>query len=592
MQDFYRLRIDRFQQHCDRLQQTENRLSLARLVTFILIFAAFFALRSWSVSFALAASTGCLATFGWLIRKHVRTENDRNFFRIMADINTRERNALAGDISAFPDGSEFLDRDHPYSYDLDVFGHASVFQFLNRTVSLPGARLLAQWLKQPAAIEEIMHRQEASSELKPEADWRQQFMASGFFTRQSLNDPGDLLRWMESRDAFRKPGQLIRLTAMLSLLTTGLAIWAISGQPAVILLPALAINFVVYFTQGKKINRLHQQVSRSADLLQTYAGLIALIEKKTFGTRRLKRLQQAFLTQPMASAAVKQLSKLVNRLDTRLNILVAVPLNLFFFWDIRVCLALERWKRKHAGEINGWLSAMAEFEVLNSLANAAFNNPGWTLPEIVPDYFTFLAKDLGHPLIPENRRIPNDIQILSGGRILIITGSNMSGKSTFLRTCGVNTVLALSGAPVCATALTLSHVSLYSSMRILDSLEDNTSSFYAELKRLAVMIRRAEQDPRVFLLLDEILRGTNSQDRYTGSVALIKQLSEYGTVALVATHDLKLAGMEKDMPGRIDNYHFDVKVDGEELYFDYKLTPGICRSMNASILMKKMGIRI
>jgi DNA mismatch repair ATPase MutS len=379
---------------------------------------------------------------------------------------------------------------------------------------------------------------------------------------------------------------------MLSILTTGLAIWVILGQPAVILLPALVINFVVYFTQGKKINRLHQQVSRSADLLQTYAGLIGLIEKKTFEARRLKSLQQKFRTKPMASEAVKQLSKFVNRLDTRLNILVAIPLNLFFFWDIRVCLALERWKKRHAHEVNAWLSAMAEFEVLNSLANTAFNNPDWIMPEIVPDYFIFRAKDLGHPLIAENRRIRNDIQILSGGRILIITGSNMSGKSTFLRTCGVNTMLALSGAPVCAAALTLSHVSLYSSMRILDSLEDNTSSFYAELKRLAVMIKRAEQDPRVFLLLDEILRGTNSQDRYTGSVALIRQLSEYGTVALIATHDLNLAGMEKDMPGRIDNYHFDVKVDGEELYFDYKLTPGICRSMNASILMKKMGIRI
>jgi len=272
--------------------------------------------------------------------------------------------------------------------------------------------------------------------------------------------------------------------------------------------------------------------------------------------------------------------------------MISIPLNLFFFWDIHVCLSLERWKTEHAGDIDRWLETMAEFEVVNSIANMAFNNPDWIMPEIVPGYFTFSAVNMGHPLIPANRRIHNDFEITGDGRIVIITGSNMSGKSTFLRTCGVNTVLALAGAPVCATILKVSHVQVHSSMRITDSLEDNTSSFYAELKRLATIIKRAEQDPQVLLLLDEILRGTNSNDRYTGSVALIRQLAGYGAVALVATHDLKLAEMEKEMYGSLDNYHFDVKVDGEELYFDFKLTPGVCTSLNASILMKKMGIRM
>jgi DNA mismatch repair ATPase MutS len=214
------------------------------------------------------------------------------------------------------------------------------------------------------------------------------------------------------------------------------------------------------------------------------------------------------------------------------------------------------------------------------------------MPEVIPGYFTFRARNFGHPLIPAGRRVANDIEIDKGGKVLIVTGSNMAGKSTFLRTCGVNTVLALAGAPVCASGLTLSHVQVYSSMRISDSLEDNTSSFYAELKRLASIIRKAEQDPQIFILLDEVLRGTNSNDRFTGSVALMKQLAGYGTVVILATHDLKLAELEKSMPGKINNYHFDVKVDGEELYFDYKLSPGICTSLNASILMKKMGIRV
>jgi hypothetical protein len=397
---------------------------------------------------------------------------------------------------------------------------------------------------------------------------------------------------MRRENEFLNIRRLKYITLTLSILTLVLTFFVITGTPPAVLLLVFVINFLFYFSQSRKINRLHQQVSKSADLLQTYAAIISLIEAKKFNTLKLNVLQQIFRSQPTASSAIKRLSQLVSRLDARLNIMVSIPLNLYFFWDIHVSLALEKWKKQHAGDIEPWLNAMAEFEVLTSMANMAFNNPAWVLPEIVPGYFTLKAGNTGHPLIPENRRILNDIEISQGGKIVVVTGSNMSGKSTFLRTCGVNAVLAMAGAPVCASSFMISHVQVYSSMRISDSLEDNTSSFYAELKRLAAIIKQAEQDPKIFLLLDEILRGTNSNDRFTGSVALIKQLAGYGTAAVVATHDLKLAELEKDLPGKIDNYHFDVKVDGEELYFDYKLTPGVCTSLNASILMKKMGIRV
>lgn len=214
------------------------------------------------------------------------------------------------------------------------------------------------------------------------------------------------------------------------------------------------------------------------------------------------------------------------------------------------------------------------------------------MPLIHNDYFVLKAKEAGHPLIAAQKRITNSFEITGSGRSVIITGSNMSGKSTFLRTCGINGVLALAGSVVCATKFEISYVHVLSSMRISDSLEDNTSSFYAELKKLAYIIRYSETNQRVLLLLDEILRGTNSNDRYIGSVALIKQLVQYGTASLVATHDLRLAEMAGELPGKIDNYHFDVKIEGEELYFDYLLNPGICTSLNASLLMKKMGIKV
>jgi hypothetical protein len=589
---YYQSRISEFTQQADHLQQKEDRLSMGRLVSFLLVFLLFFALYRYSSLLAILASISSLVSFGWLIIQYNKTEKRKNYARHLAEINTLEFRAMEGDNSQYADGHEFIDRDHPNSYDLDLFGHASVFQFINRTTSMPGAQLLARWLSFPADPGEILSRQEAVQELNPEIEWRQRFMTLGHFNRQSINNPGELLSWTQSENLFRKVNRLKLTVLVLSGLSLFIIIMVILAWPAAMLLVAALINAVVYFRQGRKINTIHQQVSKSAGLIQTYAEIISSIEERQFKSEKLNSLQQIFKAEPTASETIKILSTLVNRLDTRLNIMVSIPLNLFFFWDIHYCIALEKWKNRHSDEINHWLAAMAEFEVLNSIANMAFNNPDWVMPEIVPGFFTFRAENMGHMLIPRERRILNNLRIDKENSILIVTGSNMSGKSTFLRTCGVNAVVALAGGPVCATSFTISHVQIHSSMRISDSLEDNTSSFYAELKRLANIIHHAERDPRVFLLLDEILRGTNSNDRYTGSVALIRQLSDYGTVAIVATHDLNLAEMEKAIPGHIENYHFDVKVEGEELYFDYKLTPGICTSLNASILMKKMGIRI
>ncbi len=589
---FYQSRTSAFTQQADTLQRKEDRLSMGRLISFLLIFILYFTLYRYSHLLAILASVSSLVLFGRLIIRYTHTERQKNYAKHLAEINALELRALEGDNSQYEDGHEFVDRDHPNSYDLDLFGHASVFQFINRTTSVPGARLLAGWLSSPAEINEIKPRQDAVQELNPQIEWRQRFMTLGHFNRKTLNNPGELVAWTQSENLFRKKKRIKLITLGLSGLSLGVIIMVILAWPAALLLVVALINAMVYFRQGKKINSIHQQVSKSAGLIQTYAEMISAIEQNEFKTDKLTSLQKIFRTDPTASDSIKELSKLVNRLDTRLNILVSIPLNLFFFWDIHYCLALEKWKVRHADEINRWLAAMAEFEVLNSLANMAFNNPEWVMPEIVPGFFTFRAENMGHMLIPRERRILNNLRIEKENSILIVTGSNMSGKSTFLRTCGVNAVVALAGGPVCATSFTISHVHIHSSMRISDSLEDNTSSFYAELKRLASIIRHAEADPRVFLLLDEILRGTNSNDRYTGSVALIRQLSDYGTVAIVATHDLKLAEMQKTIPGHIENYHFDVKVEGEELYFDYKLTPGICTSLNASILMKKMGIRI
>jgi ABC-type multidrug transport system fused ATPase/permease subunit len=592
-QALYKIRIDNFRNEADLLQKKENRLSMARLITFVTGLALFFTLISIHITSAVVALLVSMIVFGWLIRQYAITEKLKDFYRHLETINRREEQCLRGNYSEYPDGSEHISHEHSNSYDLDLFGHASLFQYISRSTSKPAADMLASWLKSPAPVHEIQLRQQALTELRPYIEWRQKLITLGYTNNNAGKDPAELLDWVHGKNFFSRPRHLKAIVWILTgfgLLMIFLVI--LLGLPAAVLIPVFGINFLYYFSQGKRINRLHSQVGKYAEMLEAYADTIGLIESQSFGCTKLKQLQGVFDTDIPVSARIKLLSKQVSRLDTRLNVMVAIPLNLFFFWDIHCCLALENWKNRHAPEIVQWFSAMAEFEVLSSFANISFNHPEWTMPVVVPEYFVLIAKDAGHPLIPDSRRINNSIEINQGGKTVLVTGSNMSGKSTFLRTCGVNAVLALAGAPVCAAAFTISHVKVFSSMRISDSLEDNTSSFYAELKRLAAMIREAEQNQKVLLLLDEILRGTNSNDRFTGSVALIRQLIGYGTVSIVATHDLRLADLAKELPGKIDNYHFDVKIEGEELYFDYKLNPGICTSLNASILMKKMGIRI
>ena len=590
--EVYQSREAEFSASAARLRKLSDRLSMARLAAFaggLILFAILLSLYAFA---AIATMTVALILFAWMVIKYETTEKSRKRYMHLAEINRLELTCLDGDFSGFKTGDEYIERDHPYSYDLDIFGKASLFQYICRTSSRPASDLLAEYLKQSASREEILRRQEAVAELQPLVEWRQELMTLGYLNAGAGSDPAPLIQWLESDDLFLKTVREKIVTACLSLLALAAVILVITGLPAAILVPVLGVNYIFYSTRFKRISKLQEQVSRSSDLLKAYSAFIKLIENQNFASPLLQKLQSAFRDDIAASDRIRQLSKLVGRLDWRLNMLISGPLNLLFFTDISFCLALERWKRGHASRIPGWFAAMAEFEVLASMANMAFNNPRWVFPKVTENYFVFRAQGIGHPLIPAARRISNDFAAEGAGKTIIVTGSNMSGKSTFLRTCGVNAVLAFAGAPVCASAFTVSHVRLHSSMRISDSLEENISSFYAELHRLRAIITGAESDPKALLLLDEILRGTNSDDRYTGSVALIRQLTGYGSAAMVATHDLRLARLERELPQAIENYHFDVKVSGEELFFDYRLTPGICSSFNASLLMKKMGIKV
>lgn len=590
--EYYTSRVNSCKIAFTTLKRTENQLSVLRLVLFVLSLVLFYVFFAISVGVAVTLLALGLFSLGYLIKYQNGIIKKKEYYQHLITINELELKSLEGDYYSYADGSEYLDKNHPYTYDLDIFGRASLFQYLNRTISKPAGNMMAYWLTSAAGLNEIKQRQEAVTELKDQTDWRQNLYTLGYEYKDAANHPIPVLAWIQSSFHFFGKRYLRISLILLSLITLIALGLVIMGMPVSILVLMILVNMAVNYRYIKQVNELHQQVTKSYEMLQSYGEALKLIEQQKFKSEKLISLQKQLNGTGRASDLIKKLSSLVNKLDVRLNLMVSLPLNVFFFWDIHYSFALEKWKNRNRERIADWFEAMAEVEVLSSFANLYYNNPNWVLPLVKTDYFGFRAENMGHPLIPAKRRINNHFTVHGKGKIVLVTGSNMSGKSTFQRTCGVNMILAFAGAPVCADVFETSLVKIYTSMRISDSLEDNTSSFYAELKRLAMIIKESETNRNVFLLLDEILRGTNSNDRHIGSEALIRQLIQQGTTGIVATHDLSLSDLEKELPDNIDNYNFDVKIQGEELYFDYKLNKGICKSLNASILMKKMGIKV
>jgi DNA mismatch repair ATPase MutS len=317
-----------------------------------------------------------------------------------------------------------------------------------------------------------------------------------------------------------------------------------------------------------------------------------LIEKEKFASSFLQSLQRTLKPEgyDSASESIRVFHSILKKFEYRLNWVVFLFLNSFLLWDLRQMISLNEWKIKNQSRLNDHFHVIAEMEVGISLASLVHNEPEWCFPDVDDKYFHFAAKAIGHPLIHSESRITNDFAMDGTGKIAVITGSNMAGKSTFLRSLGINTVLALMGAPVCARRLTMSKLKLISSMRVADNLAENTSTFYAELKKLQHIIESVNRKEEVFILLDEVLRGTNSTDRHKGTQALLRQLLQSRAVAVIATHDTELALSESAANVSVINYHFDGRVVGDELYFDYIIKKGICESLNATALMKKIGI--
>ena len=588
---FYTDRIHTFKKQTGDLQKQNRNLSFLRLFSAIGAFVFFYSVLSYSALIASAVAITLVFSLIYFVRRYNR--NSKNIKRLQAliQINENEIRCLKTRHSdLYYDGEEYLKQNHSYASDLDIFGQHSLFQLINRSVTKTGNNTLASWLEKPSPNQEIIKRQKAVKELSKKIDWRQNIIQYGFANKLKNDDPSFVIEWGKKPSPFHGKKVLQIAVTIMPLLSLGALVYSFIGSQAPITIMILA-SIGIHYYNFRKVSRAHEQTSKRGEMLKTYSYIIEQFENENWNSEKLNELKSKLASNDrLTSKKIQQLSKLIELLDQRLNVMVQILLNLLFFYELHILFRIDKWKQNYGAEIEKWFDAISEIEAISSLSNLSFNHEEWAFPKISDKHFELDVKQAGHPMIDEKGRVNNDYQLNGPGTVHIVTGSNMAGKSTFLRTVGVNVVMALAGAPVCAREMTVSNVEINTSMRIKDSIEENESSFYAELKRIQLVLEKVNRKEKTLLLLDEILRGTNSKDKHTGSRALIKQLVKHDAVAMVATHDLELSILEEELPGQVENRFFDIKIDGDQLYFDYKVQKGFCKTFNAPILMKKMGI--
>jgi len=566
---------------------------------------------SWAIG-VLGLAAGFIVAVNW----YFRLKDQRLLWEKLVFVNTNEWAALQEQPNGFPDGAPFL-RGVIYGDDLDVFGPLSVFHALNRTTTLHGAETLGGWLRAsllaPAAIRE---RQEAVKTLSGQAELRRLLTAKGLLaegvgggaaTSGEAADLRTLTNWLNRAPRLYPLIWLRVLLGMLTAVNVGLLFYGLSEGNYGPVIGSIAVSWMITGYFSKYVHRQHQLIGHKQAVFGQYADILAVFSAvETDGSTLLEELRGRAR---QAHGAIRQLSRLTSFFDQRLNLLVFIFLNSLAFYDLQCMVALERWKMRYRAKLPAWIEAVGNIEALNSLATFGFNHPDHVYPTVAESevavsgrlgvdptpgtsgHGLFIdAVQLAHPLIPAARRVANDFRIGLEESLILVTGSNMSGKTTFLRTIGVNLLLAQCGSPVCASSFSFTPMQLLTSLRISDSLQEQTSYFMAELKKLQQITASLETGAPALVLIDEILRGTNSEDKTFGSEQFARKLAGYRCLSLFATHDLALGALEAAMPGMVANYCFESVISGGDLRFDYRLQRGIARNRNASFLMKKMGI--
>lgn len=528
-----------------------------------------------------------------LVKIHNRFFIRKEWLETQARIIQEELQALSGDYSSFEDGKEYVNPEHPYSFDLDIFGRRSLFQSINRTCTFFGKDRLAKWLQnhlhEKTSIEK---RQEMVREISEHTLFREQFRVAGLVHHGQSSDAEKIQAWSQSPAQYLHAGWVKAFIWGVPVINSLLLITSLIGWTSFSCLGlSFGIFLVLSFGVIKRATYIQETYGKQLKSLNGYARLIALAKAEDWKSAGMLELMERFnLNGQSPVQALQQLSKELDRLDLRNNQFLYVLLEGSIFFQLQEIVRIERWKVRYGQHISEWLETVGELDALCSLGTFAYNHPQYTYPELTEKPFYFLATQMGHPLMPVSQCVKNDATIPSRPFFLIITGANMAGKSTYLRTIGVNYLLACVGAPVCCERLKLHPNQLITSLRTSDSLSDNESYFFAELKRLKRIIDLLNQGQQLFIILDEILKGTNSMDKQKGSFDLIRQFMQMKANGIIATHDLLLGSLIKQFPEEIRNYCFEADIKDNELTFSYKLREGVAQNMNACFLMKKMGI--
>lgn len=583
----------KYSEEAEREETLLMRLSILRLVLFfggILLICFLFVLNRY-IGLALFATITIL--FIYIVKIYGKHNNLKTRARNLSHINTNEAKVFDGDFSMFNNGMEYKDSSHDFSYDIDLFGDSSLFQYLNRTVTGYGRDLLAGWLADPFIISDLTEeRQKSIGELSGKFGWRQEFLAKGMGKSLEKKGIDTISKWLADKKEVLISKRMGVVAYLLPAISTILLLLTIFGQVHYYFLVAsILLNLLVVGFKIRTTNKIHEELSGRYKYLESLADILKHIASEKFESTILFSFSSAISTENRSGiVAMKQLGTIINRFDTRINLLAGFLLNAFLLWDLQCMRQLGEWKTTYGEDFAGWLGIVGEFDAYVSLGNYAYNNQEFIFPGKRGDKPLFSAKEMGHPLIPSKKRICNDFSIKDKGNIVIVTGANMAGKSTFLRTVAVNLILAMVGAPVCASEMLFSPMKIFTSMRTTDSLHSNESYFYAELKRLKILKERLINEDNLIFFLDEILKGTNSDDKRMGSILFLKEIIGQQGTGLIATHDTSLGEMESEYPGIIENRCIEVEVDGANIKFDYKIRPGIARNKNAVLLMELLGI--
>jgi len=582
---YYQAQQEKHQKEFDSFKLKLRVLSWLRLLVYVGgVYGIYLYFHEWQIA-VIIAIVG-VSVFLYLMSRYTDVSSQRNLSKSLVDINKDEIEIASGNFHKRYSGLQYQDPNHFYSFDIDLFGRGSFFQFMNRTAIEEGTNKLANVLK-ANNIEAIKERQDAIQELASKPEWRQLYTAKAQII--NVETPAKtIVNWLKEYQSFL-PKIMRWFPSVFSIASVVvIALGILKLFPIEYIGYWLLIGLLMTARYLKSINDLAGNTNKIKDTFRQYAQLLNQIENEVFTSELLNKKQLKLQSETLkASEVFGRLSKALDALDNRNNMFSAVLGNGYFLWDFMQSYKIEKWIESYADKVNDWFEIVSFFDAHNSLGNYVFNHPQYVFPEITDKEFIIKAESLGHPLLDETKRIDSDVTI-KNEQFFIVTGANMAGKSTFLRTISLHIVMANSGLPVCAESSKYSPVKLITSMRTTDSLTDDSSYFFSELTRLKLIVDAIQAEPH-FIVLDEILKGTNSTDKAIGSRKFVEKLVAGNATGIIATHDLSLCEIETELED-VENHYFDAEIINDELYFDYKFKEGVCQNMNASFLLKKMEI--